>query len=917
MGGSFLLKKNPIALVSSLPLYPSATELLALDSRTRLQTMKGLLASGKEYLFEQHSEGQGGLDNAATRSQLIDKLMVTLFEMAQAKEDFPKIALMANGGYGRGYLNPGSDLDLLLLLPKAASKLNKAEKDFINRILYPLWDLGFKVGHASRSIKECLQEAHNEPHTRTTLFDSRFLVGNQDLFENFRTSFRREVIEKKLPAFLADRRQDLANRYHAYSDTVFLQEPNIKESPGALRDFHNLLWISDALFQTRDPHELERKGILPPTSGGELADGFEFLMRVRNDLHYRDGGNADILTLRRQGPTANFFGYSNRNVLKRIEALMRDYYQHARRIRQYTETIFEISELESKVHPRKRFGKPTDAKPERVFEKFYAIDNRLFAKSETVFQEDSADILRVFQICQKHDYTPSPQLRYLLKGSLDLIDRPFRIAKANRDTFKSILEQKGKVGTTLRLMHRVGVLGSYLPEFGKMESLVQHEFFHRYTADEHTLRCIDQLDNLIDSDNPDHERYRKIFIDHDDPYALYLALIMHDSGRAMGVDEHIDGSAILTDRVCRRLSIQGNRRKLIIFLVDQHLALFSTATRKDLSDPETISEFAVQMKTKHNLDSLLLFTFADAKGTNDEAWSSWKESLMLQLYRATRSYLLDGQDKYDASFLEELVLIRENVTSKLAPKYLPLIPEHFEQMPRRYFRFRNSRSIRNHIRAVYQYIERRQRRPNTPFECAVRWIEHPKEGYSELIIALKNRPGLLCRISCALAEQRFNILSADAFTRSDGIVLDLFRVTTDDHEAIVDKVSQMQFVTTLYKLSSGESYDAKPYLETPKNYLKRDPITEYSVPVRALVRNDLDPVYSVVEVQAVDRLALLHDILGVIDRHEFSITHARICTEKGVALDSFYLLDKNLRPLSEEAARKLEDELTPVISKQA
>lgn len=878
--------------------------------------MKELLSAGKDYLRDQHSQGQGGLDNASARSQLIDRLMVTLFEMAQSEKKFPKIALVANGGYGRGYLNPGSDLDLLLLLPKASIRLSKAEKDFINRILYPLWDLGFKVGHASRSIKECIQEGINDPHTRTTLFDSRFLAGDRELFATFQESFRRDVIQKKLPAFLADRRQDMASRYKSYSGTVFLQEPNIKESPGALRDFHNLIWISDALFGTRDTRELKRKGILPPEAGLELTDGFEFLMRVRNDLHYREGGNADILTLRRQGPVANFLGYPNRNLLKRIETLMRDYYQHARRIRQHTETIFEVSELESKVHPRNKLGKASEAKPERTFDNFYAIDKRLFAKEEKVFELDSRNILRAFLLCQKYDYTPSPDLRYLLKCSLHLVDRPFRIAKPNRETFQSILEQKGKVGATLRLMHRVGVLGAYLPEFGKMESLVQHEFFHRYTADEHTLRCIDELDSLIDSTNPEHERYRKIFIDHDDPYALYLALIMHDSGRAMGVEEHIDGSAILTDRVCRRLSIQGDRRKLIIFLVDQHLALFSTATRKDLSDPETISEFATQMKTKHNLDSLLLFTFADANGTNDEAWSSWKESLMLQLYRATRSYLLKGQDQYDASFREDLVAIRERVSSKLADKYALLVDDHFAQMPKRYFRFRTSRSIRNHIRAIGQFIERRQRRPDTPFECAVRWIEHPKDGYTELIVALENRPGLLRRISCALAEQQINILSADAFTRDDGIVLDLFRVTTADHEAFVDKVAQMQFVTTLYELSSCESYDAKPYLKAPKNYLKSDPITEFSVPVRALVRNDLDPVYSVLEIQAVDRISLLHDVLDVIDRHELAITHARICTEKGVALDAIYLLDKKLCPLSKEASHKLEEDLAPVIAKQ-
>ena len=900
-------------IASALPFLPKAQALANLAPKERLTILKEFLKTSHRVLEEEHEGGQCGLDNASSRAGQIDHLMTRLFQMAELQGPSHKITLVANGGYGRGYLNPGSDLDLLFLLPKAAPKLGKSERAFIDAVLYPLWDLGFKVGQACRSIKECVFEGQNDSHTRTTLFDSRLLIGDQALFESLQARFRKEVIEKKLDAFLDDRRKDLADRYKAFSDTVFLQEPNVKESPGALRDYHNLLWISDALFQTRDLKELQKKGILSQNAVEEMTEGFEFLIRVRNDLHYREGGNADVLTLRRQGPTANFFGYPNRNLLKRIEDLMRDYYRHARRIRQHTETIFEIAELEDKINPKNIFGKTAETKPDRTFDFFYAQEGRLFANTPTVFNDKPQNLLSLFRLCQKFDLTPSPDLRKLIKAHRHLIDLSFRNAKANRDTFRSILSQKGKVGAPLRMMHRVGVLGLFLPEFGKMEFLVQHEFFHRYTADEHTLRCIDEMDALIDSKDPTKTIYRDLLINHEDPYAMYLALIMHDSGRAMGVAEHIDGSAILTDRVCRRLMIKGERRKLIIFLVDQHLALFSIATRKDLSDPEVIGEFAAQMKTKHNLDSLLLFTFADANGTNEEAWSSWKETLMLQLYRATRSYLINGEAEYDAAARKELEKLREKVGARLTQRYADLIDEHFEQMPKRYFRFRTARSIRHHLRALGQYRERRQRRPDTDFECAVRWIEHPKDGYSELIVAAENSPGLLRRIAAALAAHEISILSADVYTREDGIVLDLFRVTTSDDEAVSDKIHQLSFVTTLYEISGKEGYDPAKYLEKPKNYLDEGPITEFTVPTRAMVRNDIDPVYTVVEVQAIDRLALLHEILKTIEDAKHSITHARICTEKGVALDAFYILDKNNGPLSDEAARELEAKLDPIL----
>ena len=900
-------------IATALPFLPDAQALNNLSPQERLATLKSYIKTSKAVLKDEHEGGQSGLDNSSSLAGQIDHLMFRLFEIAELGHPANKITLVANGGYGRGYLNPGSDLDILFLLPKATPKLNKSEKAFIDAMLYPLWDLGFKVGHACRSIRECIAEGQNDAHTRTTLFDSRLLVGDTPLFESFRTRFRKDVIGKELTAFLKDRRKDLSDRYKSYSDTVFLQEPNIKESPGALRDYHNLLWISDALFQTRDLDKLRGLGVLSNNAIEELQVGFEFLMRARNDLHYREGSNADVLTLRRQGPLANFFGYPSRNLLKRIEALMRDYYRNARRIRQHTETIFEIAELEDKLNPKNIFGKITETKPDRIFDYFYAQEGRLFANQPTVFAEEENNLLALFRLCQKFDLTPSPDLRKLIKAHRHLIDQSFRSAKANRDTFQNILSQKGKVGATLRIMHRVGVLGLFLPEFGKMEFLVQHEFFHRYTADEHTLRCIDQMDALLDSTNPAHRIYRDLLINHQDPYAMYLALVMHDSGRAMGVEEHIDGSAILTDRICRRLVISGERRKLIIFLVDQHLSLFSTATRKDLSDPEVISEFAAQMKTKHNLDSLLLFTFADANGTNEEAWSSWKESLMLQLYRATRSFLTDGEAEYDAAARQELEIVRKKVAARLGKQYTHLIEGHFDQMPKRYFRFLAARSIRHHLRAIGQYTERVKRRPDSPFECAVRWIEHPEDGYSELIIAAENKPGLLRRISTALAAHAINILSADVFTRENGIVLDLFRVTTADEEAVSDEIHQMSFVTTLYEISGMKDYDSEKYFQKPKNYLKDGPITEYTVPTRAMVRNDIDPVYTIVEVQAIDRLALLHDILAIFERLEYSITHARICTEKGMALDAFYILDKNNRLLSDEATQQLKDELEPIL----
>jgi len=272
-----------------------------------------------------------------------------------------------------------------------------------------------------------------------------------------------------------------------------------------------------------------------------------------------------------------------------------------------------------------------------------------------------------------------------------------------RETFQAILEAKGLVARNLRRMHRVGFLGAYLPEFGAMDCLVQHEFFHRYTADEHTLRCIDKLDELMTSNERGHELYKGLLNDIEDPYALYLALILHDSGRAENVREHIDGSAMLASRVCSRLKITGSRRVRIMFLVDHHLTLWRYATTRNLEDPEVIQEFAGQMKDPALLSALFLFTYADSNGTNDEAWSPWKETLMIQLYQKTLSFMKDGKDLYNEHFTKQKNQLFESVIKILNEKYHDDARQHFDNMPDRYFQFRGASSIAIHIRATRRF----------------------------------------------------------------------------------------------------------------------------------------------------------------------------------------------------------------------
>ncbi|MGE9268628.1 MAG: [protein-PII] uridylyltransferase, partial [Verrucomicrobiales bacterium] len=895
---------------SSTPTSPptlSAPDLSAQSVGERLKSYKNFLHSEEERIRQLHLKGQGGLEVAEARCSMVDTLIRTICAVTDethALKNRPTV--IANGGYGRGTLNPGSDIDLLFLTSGPANKISSSEKQYLNDIQVVLWDLGFKLLPATRSVEECLAEAKSEPQSRTALFDCRLLHGDPALFEKLVESFRKECVKKDLDAFFEERRRDLSERRQKFSNTVYLQEPNVKDSPGGMRDFHNLLWITDAQRGTRDLDELVAQKLLTRNAADNMRAAFDFLHRVRNALHYRGKGN-DILTLRLQGEIVEEFDYPQKSLLRKIEAFMRDYYQHTRAIYHHTRSVFEIFAIEQEDQADQGFlsripflGK--NKAPEVITLDDYLIQNgRMDARRSDIFKEEPDRLIRLFVYCQKHDARPSPKLRKLIKNHWHLIDRPFRYRKQNREAFREILERKGKAARTLRQMHRCGVLGRFLPEFGALDCLVQHEFFHRYTADEHTLRCIDQLDLLLSDDQPDHELYRQIFLKHPDPYALYLALILHDTGRAENVREHIDGSALLAARLCRRLQVTGGRRALITFLVDHHLTLWRFATKKNIEDPEVIEEFAGLMRDRHRLDALLLFTFADSNGTNEEAWSPWKESLILQLYRSTREYLVEGESKGLGQPAEELAEIRAELESSMDEKYHQLIDEQFTQMPKRYFRFRAKRSLTTHIRALWQFIDRRQRRPDTPFECAMQWIERPKFGYSELIIVSEDRPLLLEKICCALASRQISIHSADAYTRQDGIVLDILRVSTEQHEAVTNKSTQKAVLDSLYELNESDDYNSAKYLVKKQNYLHTETEQIVDFPTRAWISNEEDPNYTVIELQALDRIGLLHNIFQTLNQYGLVTVHARICTEKGAALDSIYVRQRDNGKLSDPA----------------
>ena len=866
-----------------------------------------------------HHAGDGGLEVARARAVLLDIVLGSILEasLRAGKGKMLPIALVATGGYGRGMLNPRSDIDILFLLPRASTKLPPQLQELVQNVLYLLWDVGFKVGQACRSIPECIEQAKADQENKTSLMDARLIAGDADLFAQFQARFAKECVSKGQAAFFDLRRKDLRSRHEKYSRTVFLQEPNVKESCGGMRDYHNIEWVARVKTGSARLEYLVEKKLLTASAFKEIEEAYDFLHRVRNELHYHSGKATDQLTLQLQGVVATAFNYPQRNILRSTEAFMRDYYRHTRHIYQHAASLMETFQIEEESRSESgiRSFLTFRKKNREEFDGFIARDGRLFPANPDIFKDDPNRLMRLFQHCQVRNLKLSPQIRRLIASHWEDIDRPFRYSKANREVFQAILERKGDVARTLRLMHRIGLLGRYLPEFGALDCLVQHEFFHRYTADEHTLRCVDQLDQLIAETNPRREIYRRLFLEIQDSYALYLAVILHDTGRAENVREHIDGSAMLAARLCNRLQIQGARRSLIMFLVDNHLSFWRTATTRNLDDPEVIAEFANIVKTPSNLDALFLFTFADSNATSPEGWTGWKESLMLQLHAATRIFLKDGREKYSQKLDADRLALRDQVLGMMREDYHPDVHNHFERMPDSAFHFRQAAHIVTQIRTVRHFLQR-ETDTSDPFASCIKWIDHTDKGYTELVLATRDKPLLLEKICCALASEQINILSADLFTRTDKIVVNIFRVCTTNFEPVSAASTRKRFLDTFETILAADSYDPEKFLRRKVNFLKPRSDNGITVPVRAVVSNDLHPTCTTVEIQGLDRIGLLHDLFHTINQHGLNTAHARICTEKGVAMDTLYITTEEGEKIQDqELLKQLEEEFSTLVAR--
>jgi len=865
-----------------------------MDNETELLTLyKKFLRIENHRLRLKHQAGGGGREIAQQRAVLVDIVLRHLYAAAmktvgKREETGCSIALVAIGGFGRGELNPYSDVDLMFLHGDCPS-IPAHVGAMIEAILRTLWDVGFKVGHSTRSIEGAIKQANVDMLSKTSLLEARFIAGERKLFDAFKAEFEKKCIVGHEKEYLAQRMENQQERHIKSGSKVTMQEPNIKSGCGSLRDYQNLIWIAIFTNRASSTSKLAELKLLAESERRKLDRAYDFLLRVRTELHYLNKRANDSLSHVYQLQVATKLGYEQKNPLRRIEAFMRDYYHHARTIFQITETTTAKLSLPGEEPAQTgMLGFLKRKKKRECFDGFYLADGMLYPESREIFKEDPFRMMRAFQHAQQRRISFSQELQGLIRRRLQLVDRTFCYARSARETFAAILSRKGEVGRIVRMMHECDFLGRYLPEFAPLTCLVQHEFFHRYTADEHTLICLEKLDEVIDTPETRLEGYRELFKKIEDPFVLYLALLLHDVGKAANVRYHAEASATAAARVAARLQLQSEQRKMLILLVDQHILLSSTAQRRNLDDPATISEFAAAVHSQANLDALMLLTLADGMGVGGEViWSDWKESLVWMLYKSTSRYLAEGEAFFEQRTLERQTT-QQAVLSRLGAAYAGEVQAHFLFMPEIYFNSFEETAIASHIRLFREFFEERDGGEGA-LASVIRWVPRPDRGHSELWVCTWDRKNLLAKIAGSLAVAHLNILSADIYTRGDNLVFDVFRVCDTKFEAVTDTKDIQLVEKTLHESLSNEEFDFRAALQKDVRRRPYQLSQELEFPTRISIDNDSHPVYTVVDIQTPDRLGLLYSILTSFGEVGLNIALSRIATEKGAAMDSFYV----------------------------
>lgn len=799
-----------------------------------------------------------------------------------ARGDLATCAVVATGGYGRQELSPNSDVDLLLLHP---GTLTNPRLAFVRALLPLLWDAGLRVGHAVRSVPECVELGRSDLHARNAMSEARLVAGDRALFHRFSAEMQAGVYgdAKANRVFAELMRRELAERRARYGSLVGTLEPNVKECAGGLRDFHTMGWVGSSLYGLPHLELFVRVGLLTPAEHRNALRASDVLLRVRNALHFQSGRALDVLTLDLQPAVAESMGYAARHFASAAELFMRDFYRRGQELLRVTDAFLVRADFWSAGARRlpMGWGGSKAVGPERRY-RIRGEQLHRGAGDPRGSGQDPVRLLEVFRQAQRHGVDVSPELREDVRGRLAAVDRAGRHSPRAAALFLEILRDTRGVGRTLRAMHESGLLCRYLPEFRRITLLVQHDHLHQYTVDEHTLRVLEGLDRLNATREEGAAILRGALEAVEDRAVLALGCLLHDIGKGRGAGpDHASRGAVIARRVCRRLGLAERKLDDVVFLVQKHLVMARTSQRRDLGDDAVIQGFAETVETENRLHMLYVLTHADISGIAPGSWNEWKGTLLTELYLKTLPRV--GRPSSPPPVPPTRAALEERVLRELDPEVLRSdIDEFLSHLPARYARSVSPEVIASHFELARSLGVKR---------VVTEWLPTRRVPYSILTVCAPDAPGLLASLAGALTGSGLDILSVDVFTRDDGVALDVFRVTEamgggpvqpvpDDVQARVTANLESALDGTLDVAAAVERQRVRQRRRRRARG-SRGPAVRFEA-MDALGRLPI-------EVRADDEPGLLYRIASTLAALGLDISAAKAATEKNQALDVFYV----------------------------
>ena len=883
-------------------------------AHSRQGDSKHIRASTVETLKRALSAGRATIDGAllkeplrareAARSYayLVDRVVETAFDVTcrnlhplPTPTDSERLSLLAVGGYGRGEMAPYSDVDLLFLTPY---KITPWAESVIESTLYILWDLHLKVGHASRTVRECLRLGRDDFTIRTALLEHRYLAGDTELADKLDRRLWSDLFSGTEAQFIEAKLKERSQRHRRQGGQRYVLEPNVKEGKGGLRDLQTLYWIAKYVSQVGRTEDLITTGIFRESEMASFHEAEDFLMAVRAQLHLIAGRAADQLTFDMQVEIADRFGYVDREGRRAVEFFMQDYFRHATTVGEVTRIM--LTGLEAR-HVKSAPDFVGLFRRRKKVPKGYAIvHNRLNIVNPETFLADRLNILRIFEVALHYGVLMHPDAMRLVSDNLELIDDEMRASPQANRLFLDLLLKHGNPERALRRMNELGVLSAFLPEFEPVVAMMQFNMYHSFTVDEHTIQCISNLAeierNELAEELPIASGILKRGVNR---RVLYVALLLHDIGKGRPEDHSVLGAQIAR-RVTQRLGLRKTECETVEWLVRYHLLMSDMAQKRDISDPRTVRDFAKAVQTAERLDLLTVLTVCDIRGVSPTAWNNWKAQLIRGLYRATWQ-ALEG---------ESGTLNRQTIETE-AKRALRTALSDWNPAERRAEISRHYSPYWQGIPADIHVVIAKLLRGLADDEVRIDVKLDPDRDATRVCFALADHPGIFARLAGALALVGANVVDARSYTTKDGYATAVFWV--QDSEGAPYDADRLPRLRSMIEKTLRGQVKATEAFQTRDKLKKRE--RAFEVPTSIMFDNEGSDIYTIIEVDTRDRPGLLFDLASTLSEANVNIASAVIATYGEQVVDSFYVKDNfGLKLHSDSRRRSLEKKLKEAIA---